>query len=150
MSATRKKKRGRKPLRSTLSREQRQAKICKTFKALKKKQLREALSDKRHVAMVVSDGNYVWVYYHNQPCRRYYGTFAYAAWLLPDFYFRTVNKGVRVNLLYFTGFREKEPWVWMQFSGHEDVLLDRDHAKNLQCLKDILLQPRYLQAKKNI
>jgi hypothetical protein len=149
MSVKRKKKPGRKPSRSKLTPEKRQSKCNKKFLACKKKEMREALADKLHVLMVLSDGNYVWVYFDNAKPRHLYGTFYYATWLLPNFYFRTINKGVRVNLLHFERFLPKDELVFMILKGAEPVLMDACNAKNLECLGNILLEPRMIELRNN-
>jgi hypothetical protein len=150
MSTLSKKKPGRKPSRSILSKAQRQAKNNKAFQTEMKKVMAAALADKLHVVLVECYLNYKYAYYDKRPRLKLYGNYCYVCWLLPDFYFRTINKGVRVNLLHFLEFKEKGDLIFMILTGKKEVLLDATNTKNIECLRNIMLEPRYIEARKKL
>jgi hypothetical protein len=150
MSAKRKKKRGRKPGRSKKSKSEKQQKRNKDFQAAKDKQMREDLKDKLHVVMVTSEKNYKWADYSHKKPKKMYGTFRKVCWLLRQWYFCTVQKGIRVNLLYQDGFREKDGLVWMLFRNKMEVMMDAKNAKKLEYFKLLFRSRRHLEAQKKV
>jgi hypothetical protein len=144
------KKRGCKPGRSKKTKQQKQQQRNKDFQAVKDKEMQADLKDNLHVVMVTSDRNYKWAIYSDKEPKKMYGKFSKVCWLLRQWYFRTLNKGVRVNLLYQDGFREKDGMVWMRFSGKKEVMLDAKNTKKREYFEHLFLSRRYLEARKKV
>jgi hypothetical protein len=150
MSAKRKKKRGRKPGRSKKAKAEKQKIRNKQFLKNKDNELKEGLKDTLHVVMVTSERNNKWAEYSHEKPKKMYGTFRKVCWLLRQWYFCTIHKGVRVNLLFQEGFREKDGVVWMLFPGKKEVMMDAKNAKKVEYFKLLFRSRRYLEARKKV